>query len=584
MSDSATSSNNSSRKYSLSSSISENTCGFNENDNSEDNTNDKSNELTLNNSENFKNEKSSVSGLNCQVDSFVDKTNLEETQVIEVLHDHLKMIFGEEQFKTLHIGLFKLNYAAPYLKSLSDKHIDEFETESIKFAKVISHIHKKAASAIPCINKPAELFNHLTKFKKLHIGYVSSDFNNHVVMDFSMPLIHNFDSSRFNVYLYSTCKEEREDVDTTKCIKEVGIEYFRRCYGKSAQECASMIQADNIHILVDLTGWSGRSRLDIFCLRPAPVQVTYLGYCNTTGLNSENGMDYRLVDAFTDLKSIDNSLTNTSEGLWRLPKEMCFLGRDPKKCRFNGQYFECPAHHRYTTPALKHPKKTFTFGSFNNILKVNQAVVRVWTEILNRVPNSRLVIKSLQTLKEHCSSSTSLKEITHTNEITKVEFTKQQQARIRKMFELSGLINPECRIVFLDHESRIAHLLSYDDIDLSLDTFPYGGTSTTADSLLCSVPVVTYCPVNSVHATRVTGSILYRLGEEVTSKLIATNLSDYIDKVVTLANDLKGLNDLRNMIQPLFLASCVCQPAVFIRKLEKEYEKMWQLYTDKQNL
>ena len=570
-------------------------CGFNQSDSSSDSENPSDSEdQTL--------PEPSKSQVNDHIKSFLDEDDLEETQMTEAVDQHLKNIYGDLPFKVDRLVLFALNYAAPHLSSLKEQDVLKFESESVKFAQAVSKLHKKAANVIPFMHhddtQSAEKFKYLTKNKRLHIGYVSSDLHNHVVMDFARVLIHYFDPSKFTVYIYLTCNPVAENRDTEECIKQVGKDYFRRCYGKSAQECAKMIQDDKIQILIDLAGWSGHPRLDIFCLRPAPIQVTYLGYCNTTGLNSKHGMDYRLVDSFTDLKSCNTvgnnnvdeikdgfvnksfvnnvSINNTrlySETLWRLPDSMCFLCRDPEGDRSNGEFFKHGPHTRTTTPALKHPNKTFTFGSFNNIGKINQAVILVWTEILNRVQNSRLIIKGLKSY--HKISQKVIFEIDN------IEFAQQHQSRIRQVFESCGLTNAEQRLIFVQHQPRRNHLISYDEIDLSLDSFPYSGTSTTADSLLCSVPVLTYCPTNLVHATRVTGSILYRLGEEVKTKLIATTLSEYIEKAIALASNLQGLNELRNLIQPLFLASCVCQPSVFIRKLESEYQKMWQLFLNK---
>jgi protein O-GlcNAc transferase len=415
------------------------------------------------------------------------------------------------------------------------------------------------------------------------------------VADFVQPMLRYYDQEHFTVYLYYSNQRSQEDVTTRRFRKQIPSRQFRRIYGKTAIEIAQSIRNDEIDILIDLAGHSGMCRLDVFCLRPAPVQVTYCGYAATTGLNRCTGMDYRLVDEVTDPIINANSeqaqlapeTQLCSETLWRMPAGKCFL------CQDRGQEYEVARvpeiklHLRNHTPAMRGVVPTlksdctqgvpfhanFTFACTNWFFKINPAVLRVWAEILLRAPSSRLIIKYKSARHLALSRVTILSPNL---------FLCNQQTRIKQIFKDCGVENIDDRLEFQDRQTRpqYNHWLRK-TVDLCLDTFPYSGTSTTFDCLKNGAPMITYCGPQ-VHYTRVTSSILKQLPAEFHQPLIAYSLTEYVEKAVYWATHIDEFDRFRVKFYPAVFASPLFQPAVFIQCMEEQYLDMWRKYMEQQ--
>jgi len=288
-----------------------------------------------------------------------------------------------------------------------------------------------------------------------------------------------------------------------------------------------MIKNDGIDILVDLMGHSGDNRLSIFLNKPAPIQVTYLGYPNTTGLST---MDYRITDGWADPEGEDKYYT---EELYRLPEG--FLCYKPPDCV---PYIE-------ETPVKKNGY--ITFGSFNNLAKLSAETISVWSEIVKTIPGSKLVIKN--------------KPFNDKNVIN----------NYCKLFTSQGIDRD--RLFLKGHSSSIeAHLSEYNNIDIALDTFPYNGTTTTCEALLMGTPVITL--PGSRHAGRVGGSILSQVG---LTELIANNRENYIGTAIRLSKDIQYIKKLNQILQRNF-QSLLCNGPAFTRSLETAYQDMWVRY------
>ncbi|KAK8633119.1 hypothetical protein V6N13_013973 [Hibiscus sabdariffa] len=364
--------------------------------------------------------------------------------------------------------------------------------------------------------------------RPLVIGYISPDYFTHSVSYFiEAPLIYH-DYGNYQVVVYSAVV--KADAKTIrfreKVLKKGGI--WRDIYGIDEKKVASMVRDDKIDILVELTGHTANNKLGTMACRPAPVQVTWIGYPNTTGLPT---IDYRITDSFADPP--DTKQKHVEE-LIRLPE--CFLCYTPS----------LEAGPVSPTPALANG--FITFGSFNNLAKITPKVLQVWARILCAVPNSRLVVKC----KPFCCDSVRQKFLT----------TLEQLGLESVRVDLLPLI-------LFNHD----HMQAYSLMDISLDTFPYAGTTTTCESLYMGVPCVTMA--GSVHAHNVGVSLLSKVGLQ---HLIARNEDEYVPLALQLASNVTALQNLRMSLRDLMSKSPVCDGQNFISGLEAAYRNMWRRY------
>lgn len=358
---------------------------------------------------------------------------------------------------------------------------------------------------------------------RLKIGYVSSDFRTHSVSYFFEPLLQAHDKDVVEVYCYSG--GQRPDATTVRL--QALAHAWRDIGAMTDAQAAEQIYADGIDILVDLNGHTAQNRLRVFAHKPAPIQVTYLGYPDTTGLRT---MDYRITDAWSDPPGDEVYYT---EKLIRL--EGCFLCYRPPD----------DAPPVATLPALK--QGFITFGSFNARAKINEEVITLWSRLLQDIPTSRLLIKNPSLT---CSV---------TRDYLYEQF--KTQGITRERVELRGLAR-----------STQDHLATYADIDIALDTFPYNGTTTTCEAMWMGVPVVTLA--GDAHIGRVGVSLLHTVGQE---DLISRNQDEYLRLARSLAEDRTRLANLRGELRQRMAASPLCDAQAFARKVEASYRDIWSI-------
>lgn len=364
--------------------------------------------------------------------------------------------------------------------------------------------------------------------RPLVIGYVSPDYFTHSVSYFIEAPLYFHDYSNYKVVVYSGVV--KADAKTLKfkdrVLKKGGI--WKDIYGIDEKKVAAMVREDKVDILVELTGHTANNKLGMMACRPAPIQATWIGYPNTTGLPT---IDYRITDALAD--PLDTKQKHVEE-LVRLPD--CFLCYAPSPEA--GPV--CP------TPALSNG--FITFGSFNNLAKITPKVLEVWAKILCAVPNSRLVVKC----KPFCCDS-----------------IRQRFLSMLEHLGLEPLRVDLLPLILLNHD----HMQAYSLMDISLDTFPYAGTTTTCESLYMGVPCITMA--GSVHAHNVGVSLLKNVGLE---RLVAKTEDEYIQLALQLASDVSVLSDLRMTLRELMAKSPVCNGAKFTQGLESTYRSMWRRY------
>jgi predicted O-linked N-acetylglucosamine transferase (SPINDLY family) len=356
--------------------------------------------------------------------------------------------------------------------------------------------------------------------RRLRIGYVSGDFCYHVVTLFTLPVVERHDRSAIEVYCYST--GGRVDEYTRQLSARADV--WREVSSLSASGLADAINRDSIDILVDLGGHSGIPQLAVFAQQPAPVQATWLGYLNTTGMTR---IHYRISDRHADPPGLTDRYH--TETLVRLPhSQWCFRPFISVACA------EMP-------PFVRNGH--VTFGSFNQALKISRAVRRLWAEILQRVPDSRLVVLGVA----------------------------EGRARDDLVTDLAGAGGERARITVLPYVSLQDYYNWFNAVDIALDTAPYSGGTTSCDALWMGVPVVT--APGSRSSSRSTASILSTAG---LSEWIASGPEDYVRLAVESARDEALLAGLRKSLRERLRQSPLMDEERFVRDIENAYRYMWR--------
>jgi protein O-GlcNAc transferase len=383
---------------------------------------------------------------------------------------------------------------------------------------------------------------------RLRIGYVSPDFREHCQSLFMLPLLSSHDRRQVEVFCYSDVR--RPDARTQKLCNRTDV--WREITGQSDEQVAALIRQDQIDILVDLTMHMAGNRLLMFARKPAPVQVTWLAYPGSTGLTAIN---YRLSDPYLDPVGMDESIY--SEKTIRLPDSFwCYDPLDGRDIPVNA----LPAlslSNRPALPALSAVEGSLsnapaaknghvTFGCLNNACKINDAVLDLWSQVLIRVKNSRLLLL--------------------TAEGTHRQHTLDRLAR-------QG-IEPD-RVEFAPPRPRKEYLELYHHIDVGLDTFPYNGHTTSLDAFWMGVPVVTL--VGQTAVARAGWCQLSNLG---LPELAAATPQQFVQIAVELAANLPRLAELRATIRGLLERSPLMDAPKFARNIEAAYRKMWRAWCE----
>ncbi|VAW58716.1 TPR domain protein, putative component of TonB system [hydrothermal vent metagenome] len=401
----------------------------------------------------------------------------------------------------LDTGEYEPYIASNYLLSLNYLDLDAeyiFNEHLFWATKISDSIKNEMDSAIFHDHKNSRKADNTP----LKLGIISADLMDHPVARFILSFFKYHDSSQFSIYCYSDALAE----DEVSAELKTHAAHWSAVSQLSNIDLAKKINNDQINILLDLAGHSGSSRISVFALKPAPVQITYLGYPNTTGIAE---MDYRITDSIADPVGVSEHLH--TEKLLRLPE--CFLA-------FTPAFPDAPVSHNENVST-----NNIMFGSFNNLAKTTPAVIALWSEILHRVPGSKLTLKSI---------STSDSEI---------------KAHYLNMFQQHDIAAE--RIVLLNTVAeKQDHYNGYNKIDIALDTFPYNGTTTTFEALWMATPVVTLS--GATHVSRVGHSILAHLSLH---KLVAKNREEYVTAATDLANDIAYLKKLHSSLREQMLST-----------------------------
>jgi len=364
--------------------------------------------------------------------------------------------------------------------------------------------------------------------RRLRVGYVSPDFREHSVAFFLETLLAAHDRGQVEIFCYADLM--REDRITERLRQHAG--QWRRITGMTDSQVADQIREDGIDILVDLAGHTAHHRLLAFARKPAPVQVTWLGYCDTTGMRA---MDYRLTDGYADPPGTTEHLH--SERLVRLPGIFaCFRPAE-----------ESPPVG--PLPALE--RGHVTFGSFHMLAKLNDALIAVWAGILRQVPGSRLLLVAAGLDEATC------------------------QHRYAKCFSDHG-IDPQ-RLEFRGRQALSAYLALHQAVDVLLDCHPHSGHTVGCHALWMGVPVVTLA--GKTYCSRMMASVLMNLGM---ADWIARTPAEYVKLVREIATELPRLAALRSGLRERMRNSPLLDASRFARNVEQAYREMWRAWCAKQ--
>ncbi len=356
--------------------------------------------------------------------------------------------------------------------------------------------------------------------RKLKIGYVSPDFCEHSVNYFFEPLLDAHNRSQFEIFGYGNV--EFPDAVTERLKNK--FNHYRNIFGIDDDQATNLIRQDRIDILVDLAGHTRNRRLGIFAQKPAPIQASYLGYPDTTGMKQ---MDYRFTDNFADTPQSQQFYT---EKLLYLPD--CFLCYHPSEL---------------APPVSDLPyklNKFITFGSLNNNCKINPVIIQLWAQILNHNPQSRFIMKSFS--------------------------RNQQQLKDYYIDQFAKLGVDESRIEIIEWLPKSEHFKIYEKIDIALDTYPYNGTTTTCQALWMGVPVISL--TGSHHASRVGLSILSRTGLDF---FAAKTPQEYVLKANALASKPEAIAKLRSSMRARIACCGLCCAKALAADIETAYRRIW---------
>ena len=376
-----------------------------------------------------------------------------------------------------------------------------------------------AAVRIQPTAPPMEKRRARTFSRKLRIGYISPDFRLHAAAYFFMPLVRDFDAASFEVTCYARGKRDR----VTSLFRQKGVRW-KDISRLSARDAARLIERDGIDILVDLAGHTQGSGLPVLARRPAPVQMTAIGYMATTGLRA---VDYFLSDIYCS--PWDMGARGFSEKVLRMPhSHLCYAPvlRDMPK---SGE----------EAPFVRNGY--ITFGSFNNFTKVSDDMLALWRGVLERMMGARLVVKS-----KICSIPAGRKIV-------------------KERLQRFGI--PLAQVEFRPYSPD--YLEQYTDIDIALDTFPYTGGVTTCEALYMGVPVIT--KAGGTHGSRFSTSILENAG---LSQLVARGDMEYVRKAVELADSPDILRRLHRDLRARMETSPLMDATGYMKDLEDIYREI----------
>jgi protein O-GlcNAc transferase len=371
------------------------------------------------------------------------------------------------------------------------------------------------ASSAPVLSNDADADRPLTG-QPLRIGYVSPDCHT-ALPAYIHPVLMAHDRSKFTIYCYFNNPQLKATVDLLDIA-----ETARVIKGMTDEQVAQLIHHDQIDILIDIAGHTGHNRLGVFAWQMAPVQMTWLDYLSTTGVEA---MDYRITDPVADPAGAEGAEEGHSESLLRMPRtQWCW--RPPE---------DAPP----VAPLPQLRNGHITFGSFNNAIKLTDVTLTLWRQLFEQMPTAHLLAGGIA----------------------------EGFARERILRALGTSAD---RVKFLPRLSTDDYRRAFAGVDIALDPMPFSGATTTLDALWQGVPVLTLPGVTS--CSRSSASLLTELGLE---DWIACDADDWLARAQRHAGDGGSLSALRENLRAKVSASAIVDAKTFTRDLENLYLNAW---------
>lgn len=383
-------------------------------------------------------------------------------------------------------------------------------------AKELKHWNDRHAA--PLLSSILPHANNLNPNRRLRIGYFAPTFSAHSMAHFILPLLRHHDHTIVEVFCYSDVP--REDSVTWQ-IRDYA-DHWKPIRGMSDSNAATLIRSDQIDILVDLNLHMANNRLLVFARKPAPVQITMLGYPGSTGLET---MDYRVTDSHLE-----------PPGARAVFAEQSISLQDSFWC-YDPMTDAAPVN-----PLPAHSNGYITFGCLNHLYKIVPQTTELFARVMRALPSSRLIML--------CPSQT-------------------QQLKFFEQFQQSEISHD--RVHFVGLQDRLSYLRTYHRIDISLDVLPYNGHTTSFDSLWMGVPVISQTGNTIVGRAGV--SLLTSLNLQ---HLLAANTQEYLAIATRISTDRNSLSDLRKTLRQRMLGSRLMDAPRYTRNVESEYRRIWE--------
>jgi protein O-GlcNAc transferase len=396
--------------------------------------------------------------------------------------------------------------------------------DAARIRSELAHWNEHHAKPLASLIQPH--VNDLDSERRLRVGYMSADFLDHVAGRMMLPLVRYRDRERFEIFCYSN--SFRED-DFTRMFQSEADAFVTIAH-RNDDEVARQIRSDRIDILVDCTAHMWGGRLQIFARKPAPMQVMAISYPGSTGMDA---IDYRITDAYldppgeTDAMYVEKSI-RLADSYWCYDPDAMHAPREPVS----------------ELPSLS--AGHITFGSMNNMTKVNQRVLELWAKVMLATPGSHLLM---------------------------LVFGNSGRQRVIDIMGKAGI--ESSRLDFVFYQWRREYLKTYERMDIVLDTFPYNGHVTSLDAMWMGVPVVTL--VGQTVVGRAGWSQLNNLG---LTELAAKTPDEFVSIATNLAGDRDRLSTLRRELRDRMLQSPLCDARRFVASLETAYRTMWREFVE----
>ncbi len=361
--------------------------------------------------------------------------------------------------------------------------------------------------------------------KRVRVGYVSPDFRDHVVGLNVLPLFEAHDRDRFEIFCYSGVTKPDAVTERFRALASG----WRETNGVPDEALAATIRSDEIDILVDLALHTAHNRLLVFARKPAPVQFSFAGYPGGTGLSA---IEHRISDRYLE-GGADERPAGEQEGVHAIGSFWCYAA------------LAAPVE---VGPLPAFAQGRVTFGCLNRCWKVNDEVIRLWSQVLRNFSDARLILQSP---------------------------SGSHRVETLAKFSTDGIL-PD-RVCFLEQQARDEYLAAYRNIDIGLDTFPYNGHTTSLDSWWMGVPVVTLPGETIVSRGGLSQAMNLLLPE-----LVATSADHFVQIATELATDLPRLGRLRATLRERMKSSVLMDGSRFAQDIERAYRAMWREWCARQ--